>query len=273
MATTKKSAKTTKATKSPTKRATQKAIAKTAAPLDLTAASFTQRLYAHQSDAERKKIQRYFKTGAGDYGAGDTFMGVRMGQVFALAKEFIALPPAEISRLLDSEVHEVRAGALSIMDKQARDKQTPPARHQELYALYFQRMDRINNWDLVDLAAPFVVGGYLADKSRAPLYQLARSRNLWERRTAVLASYYFLRHGETADAFKLAELLLHDDQDLMHKCVGAGLRWAGDSAPAELRRFLDRHAATMPRVMLRFALEHFQPAERAHYLGLKDAPA
>jgi len=118
-----------------------------------TAAAYETQLRAHQSDVELKKIQRYFKSGAGEYGAGDEFMGVRMGQMFALSQAFVDMPPSEIEKLLDSPIHEVRAGACSIMDKQARTKQTPASRRQELYALYFRRMGRINNWDLVDLAA------------------------------------------------------------------------------------------------------------------------
>src|SRR5689334_16162466 len=145
MATSKKMAKTAKPAKNAAKKPAK------GAPLELTAANFTERLYEHQSDVELKKIQRYFKSSEGQYGAGDTFMGVRMGQVFALAKEFIDLPPEEISVLLDSDIHEVRAGALSIMDKQARDKQTPAERRKALYDLYLRRIDRINNWDLVDL--------------------------------------------------------------------------------------------------------------------------
>jgi hypothetical protein len=157
---------------------------------------FVERLHEHRSDEELAKIQRYFKIGEGEYGEGDTFIGVRMGQVFALAKEFIDMPPAEIETLLDSPVHEVRAGALSIMDKQARRKRTPPERRKELYELYLRRHDRINNWDLVDLAAPHVVGGYLIDKPRDVLHDLARSAILWERRTSIVATLYFIRHGE-----------------------------------------------------------------------------
>ena len=265
MATSKSATKAAKTAKTAAKKTAK------GAPLELTAANFTVRLYEHQSDVELKKIQRYFKSGEGQYGAGDTFMGVRMGQVFALAKEFIGLPPAEISKLLDSDVHEVRAGALSIMDKQAREKRTTAERRQGLYDLYLRRIDRINNWDLVDLAATFVVGGYLADKARAPLYKLAKSKNLWERRTAIVASYYFIRQGEAAETFKISELLVKDDEDLIHKAVGGGLRWAGDKDPAALRRFLEAHAAAMPRVMLRYALEHLKPVERATYMALKDA--
>jgi 3-methyladenine DNA glycosylase AlkD len=241
-------------------------------PNPLTAAALVQRLKALASPDEQKKYQRYFKTGPGDYGDGDVFMGVRMGSVFALAKEFIDLPPAELNQLLDSPLHEVRAGALSIMDKQARQNKTAPERRQELYNLYLRRMDRIDNWDLVDLAAPFVVGGYLFDKSRAVLYKLARSKNLWERRTAIVATAYFIRQGDVADTFKIAELLVHDDQDLIHKAVGGWLRAAGGVDPQRLLAFLDQHAPIMPRTALRYAIEHLTLAQRRYYLSLKPAP-
>jgi 3-methyladenine DNA glycosylase AlkD len=228
----------------------------------MTAERFIEELWKHQSDEELRKIQRYFKTGEGEYGEGDTFMGVRMGQVFQLAKEFIAMEPSEIERLLESDIHEVRAGALSIMDKQARRKRTPDERRRELYELYRRRIDRIDNWDLVDLAAPFVVGGYLADRNRSPLYELARSDLIWERRTAMYATTYLIRRGEVDDAFAIAEMLLDDEEELIQKAVGSCLRWAGDKAPDRLRRFLDEHAARMPRTMLRYATEKLDKAER-----------
>jgi hypothetical protein len=165
-------------------------------PTEMTAKQFIKKLETLRSATELKKIQRYFKSGEGQYGEGDEFMGVRMGQVFALAKEFIEMPPDEIEKLLESPIHEVRAGAMSIMDKQARDKKTPESRRKELYDLYMRRHDRINNWDLVDLGAPHVVVGYLFDKPRAILYKLARSKNMWERRTAIVSTFYFIRKGE-----------------------------------------------------------------------------
>src|SRR5262245_4244566 len=132
------------------------------------AQQFIKRLEAHRSPSDAKKIQHYFKLAQGD-----VFIGVRMGQVFALAKEFAAMPPDEIEKLLESPIHEVHAGGVSIMDFQARSKKTPEARRKELYELYLRRHDRINNWDLVDRAAQYVVGGYLFDKPRKPLYKLA----------------------------------------------------------------------------------------------------
>lgn len=229
-----------------------------------TAERFVERLNEHRSATGAADIQRYFK-----HGEGDVFIGVRMGQVFALAKEFIAMPPAEIERLLDNPVHEARAGAMSIMDKQARRKSTPAQRRQALYDLYLRRLDRIDNWDLVDLGAPYVVGGYLFDKPRDVLDDLARSDNVWARRTAIVSTAYFIRQGDIADTFRIAEMLLDDPHDLIHKATGGWLRAAGDRDPGPLRAFLDRHAATMPRVMLRFAIEHFDPEQRAHYLGAR----
>src|SRR5918994_3963510 len=126
-------------------------------PENLSAERFARELEAHRSSEEAKKYLRYFKTGEGQYGEGDVFIGVRMGQVFALAKEFIDMPPVEIEKLLESPVHEIRAGGLSIMDKQGRKKKTPEGRRKELFKLYLRRTDRINNWDLVDLGAPYVV--------------------------------------------------------------------------------------------------------------------
>ncbi len=239
--------------------------------VELTAERFIERLRAVQSDVELAKIQRYFKAGAGEYGEGDTFLGVRMGDVFALAKEFIELPPAEIERLLESHLHEVRAGGLSVMDKQARRKKTPESRRKELYDLYLGRMDRINNWDLVDVAAPFVVGGYLFafEKPRDVLYELARSANVWERRTAIASTAYFLRQDEADDTFRIGEVLLYDPEDIINKAVGGWLRVAGDIDRPRLLALLDAHAARMPRVTLRFALEHAGADERAHYMGVR----
>lgn len=238
---------------------------------DVNAEPFVTRLEALRSPEEEQKYLRYFKTGEGDYGAGDVFMGVRMGQVFELAKEFIGMPPDQLERLLESPIHEVRAGALSIMDKQGRRNGTPQARRKELYDLYLRRIDRINNWDLVDLGCPFVVGRYLEDKPRDLLYRLARSGNLWERRTAIVSTSYFIRKGDVDDTFGIAEVLVNDPHDLIHKAVGGWLRAAGATDLQRLLRFLDEHVATMPRTALRYAIEHLDKAQREHYMSLKQS--
>jgi 3-methyladenine DNA glycosylase AlkD len=236
-----------------------------------TAREFLGRLETLRSPEELQKYKRYFKTGPGEYGEGDVFMGVRMGQVFALAKEFADMDLAGIEALLDEPFHEPRAGAVRIMATQARGKRTPDAQRRALYELYLRRHDRINDWDLVDLGAWDVVGRWLVDKPHDVLDELARSSNMWERRTAILATMAFIRAGEVDDTFRIAEALLIDEQDLIHKAIGWALRAAGDSDRARLRAFLDRHAATMPRTTLRYALEHFEDQERAHYMGLRKA--
>jgi 3-methyladenine DNA glycosylase AlkD len=199
----------------------------------------------------------------------DQILGVRMGQVFALAKEYQEMPLDEIENLLDSPIHEARVGAVSIMDYQARSKKTPAERKKEIFDLYIRRHDRIDSWDLVDRGAPYIVGSYLYDKPRSVLYRLARSARMSERRTAIVSTLYFIGKGDVEDAFKIAELLLDDGQDLIHKAIGWALRFAGDKDRPRLERFLDRYAETMPRVTMRYATEKFDKQKRDYYLGLK----
>lgn len=201
----------------------------------------------------------------------DVIMGIRMGQVFSLAKEFMDMPLGEVEKLLESPIHEVRVGAVSIMDFQARGKKTSDERRKELFDLYIKRHDRINTWDLVDRSAIHVVGSYLFDKPRKVLYKLARSKKMYERRTAIVTTLYFTGKGDVVDAFKLAEILLYDKEDLIHKANGWALRFAGDKDRQQLVKFLNKYAASMPRTTLRYALEHFDIKQRDHYLGMKKA--
>jgi 3-methyladenine DNA glycosylase AlkD len=234
-----------------------------------SAGRFVRELEKLRSPEQRDKYQRYFKMGEGQYGEGDVFVGVRMGQVFALAKRFIDMTPNELEKLLESEVHEARAGALSIMDKQGRRNKTPEVRREELFDLYLRRTDRINNWDLVDLGAPYVIGRHLFDKPRDVLHGLARAENVWERRTAIVATSYFIRQDDLDDTFAIAEALIRDDHDLIHKATGGWLREAGKKDRQRLLGFLERHSAAMPRTMLRYATEHLGEEQRARYLGMK----
>jgi 3-methyladenine DNA glycosylase AlkD len=235
-------------------------------PTKTAAAKFIDQLNSCALPAARTKIQQHFKTGAGEYAEGDVFIGVQMGKVFALAKEYIEMPPDEIEKLLESRIHEVRVGAVSIMDWQARSRKTTADRRRELYGLYLRRHDRINNWDLVDRSAPYVVGGYLFDKPRDPLYELAHSKTIWERRTAIVSTYFFIRQNQVEDTFAIAEILVNDEEDLINKAVGGWIREAGKRDPLKLLDFLDKYAATMPRVALRYAIEHLDKAVRDHYL-------
>lgn len=234
---------------------------------DLTATQFVVRMNAVQDPAERDKIQRYFRTGPGDYTEGDAFMGVRMGLVFGLATDFIDLDLDGIETLLDDPIHEMRAGACNIMAKQANRKRTTTQRRQELYDLYLRRHDRINNWDLVDLAARKVIGAQLTEKPREILYVLAGSDNLWERRTAITAASV-IHKGDLDDFYAIAEILLHDAEDIINKCVGGWIRDAGKIDQSRMLAFLDKHAASMPRVTLSFAMEHLGTEQKAHYRAL-----
>src|SRR5258706_1979435 len=201
----------------------------------------------------------------------DLIMGVRMGQIFALAKEFTDTSLSEVEKLLVSPIHKVRVGAVSIMDFQARNKKTIAERRKELFGLYIRRHDRINTWDLVDRSAIWVVGSYLFDKPRKILYKLARSKFMPERRTAIVATLYFIGKKDVDDAFKLAEFMLYDKEDLIHKANGWALRFAGDKDSQQLVKFLNKYAATMPRTTLRYALEHFDKKQRDHYLKMTKA--
>jgi len=195
---------------------------------------------------------------------------VRMGSIFALGKEFREMPVAEIEKLLESPIHEMRVAAMSIMGQSAKAKKCPEERLAELYELYIRRHDRINNWDLVDLAAYYVVGHYLADKPRDILYKLARSTNMWERRTSIVATAHFiLKMKQVDDTFAIAEILVDDPEDLVHKATGWMLRAAGEVDRSGLVAFLDRFAATMPRVLLRYSIEKLAKDDRERYLNLK----
>jgi 3-methyladenine DNA glycosylase AlkD len=238
---------------------------------DLTAKTFIAKLKTFQSDDELGKIQRYFKSAEGQYAHGDTFIGVRMGTVFALAKAFVQMSPAEIEKLMDSDLHEARAGAMSIMGQQAMLKSTTEAGRKELYDLYLRRHDRINNWDLVDLAAKPVIGQFLADKPRKPLYKLAKSKNMWERRTALYACLWFImKLKETADTAAICELLINEKEEIIQKAVGTMVRCIGIDRP-RLHAFLHTHAAAMPRITLRYAIEHLGPADKKKYMAMGKA--
>jgi 3-methyladenine DNA glycosylase AlkD len=208
---------------------------------------------------------RFFKTGPGEYGEGDVFVGVRVPVIRKVAKEFKTLPLSEVEIILHSEIHEERLLALVIMVTQYEkgDSQTK----KQIYDLYLANTAHINNWDLVDLSAAHIVGGYLANRSRRPLYRLANSSCLWERRIAVLATFNFIRQDEFDDTLNIAGMLLEDKEDLIHKAVGWMLREVGKRDLAAEEGFLADHAGDMPRTMLRYAIEKLPKPKRQMYLG------
>lgn len=222
-------------------------------------------LRALGNPADAAFLAGFFKTGPGQYGAGDVLIGVRVPVIRKVAGEFKDLPLSELEWLLHSAIHEDRLAALVILVMQAAkaDAKTKKA----IYDLYLANTKFINNWDLVDLSAPQLVGAYLADKSRRPLYRLARSSWLWDRRISILATFHFIRLGEFADTLKIAAMLLGDREDLIHKAVGWMLREVGKRDVAVLEEFLSRHGRTMPRTMLRYAIERLPEGKRRRFLG------
>ena len=223
-------------------------------------------LAAVSSPAKAAVLQRFFKTGPGQYGEGDVFIGVVVPEQRKIAKRHAASLPLEgIAKLLASEVHEERLTGLLILV--SKYQKAAVAHRAEIAAFYQRSLPRINNWDLVDLSAPQILGAWLLDKDKAPLYSLAQSPHLWSRRVAIVATHSFIRAGEFADTLAIAELLLKDRDDLIHKAVGWMLREVGKRSESVLESFLAKRAAVMPRTALRYAIERLAPEKRRTYLG------
>lgn len=217
------------------------------------------------ADAEDARfLQRFFKTGPGQYGAGDVFLGIRVPATRRASRLGDVLSLADVRTLLHSRFHEERLLALLILVR--RFERGDEALRKRVFDLYLREARFVNNWDLVDLSAPNIVGVWLVDRPRDLLDRLARSPDLWERRIAVLATSAFIRRGQFDDTLRLCGLLLDDSHDLMHKACGWMLREVGKRDRAALEGFLDRHVARMPRTMLRYAIERFPEARRQHWL-------
>jgi 3-methyladenine DNA glycosylase AlkD len=209
-------------------------------------------------------LQRFFKTGPGQYGEGDVFLGIKVPPLRALAKRHRDAGLDTVAALLASRYHEERLFALLLLMQffqRADDKEQADA-----YRLYLANTQRINNWDLVDISAPHIVGCHLQDRPRKLLHTLARSPLLWERRIAIIATFHFIRRNDFDDTLRIAETLLQDEHDLMHKAVGWMLREVGKADLAAEEEFLRKHYRDMPRTMLRYAIERMPETERKNYL-------
>jgi 3-methyladenine DNA glycosylase AlkD len=233
----------------------------------MDARSLQAELRRHADAKAAANLARFFKTYEGGYGEGDQFLGLKAPVIRAVCRSFGTLPLAEIEQLLESPIHEDRMAALIVLSGQAL--KADPAIKKQLYEFYLRHTSRVNNWDLVDVSCRDVVGAYLLDKPRNELYKLAKSDNIWERRIAIVSTWEFLRHNQLDDTLALAEILLHDKHDLIQKAVGWMLRELGKRERAQLVTFLDTHAHAMPRTMLRYAIEHFPPDQRQHYLCVR----
>jgi 3-methyladenine DNA glycosylase AlkD len=232
--------------------------------MPLTATAISRRLRSQAKPESVAILQRFFKTGPGEYGEGDRFIGVTLPVIRAVGRECHGTPIDELLKLLRSPVHEERTLALLMLVDAFKSGDEPARRR--IYNLYLANTRFINNWDLVDCSAAQIVGGWLRGRSTAPLIRLAKSKSLWERRIAMIATFDGIRRGEFDDTFRIAALLLHDDHDLIHKAVGWMLREVGKRVGASERAFLADRYKTMPRTMLRYAIERFPEVERRRYL-------
>src|SRR5918994_3498017 len=211
-------------------------------------------------------LQRFFKTGQGQYGEGDIFIGVIVPQSRHVAKKFSQLPLGDVRTLLYSRIHEERLVALLILARRYSSSASGSGEeNEEIVKFYLDNIKQVNNWDLVDLSAPNILGAHLIDRDRMLLYRLARSENVWERRIAILATYHFIRNGDFSDTLKIAEMLLHDRHDLIHKAAGWMLREVGKRDAAAEEAFLEKHFSVIPRTMLRYAIERLPESTRRRY--------
>lgn len=216
-----------------------------------------------EADLEKAKIlQRFFKTGPGQYGEGDVFLGVTAPEIMKIAEKYHNLGLADVIKLLHSKIHEERVATLRIMiDKFQKGKEK-----EKIYKTYLKNSKYVNNWDLVDMSADKIAGDYLFNRPKGILYKLARSKNLWQRRIAIMATFNFIKKNEFEETFKIIEILLNDDHDLIHKAVGWMLREIGKRNLKAEEDFLNKHCKKMPRTALRYAIEKFPEKKRKRYL-------
>jgi len=217
------------------------------------------------ADSEKEKVfRRFFKTGKGEYGEGDQFLGITVPRLRAISKKYQGLDLKDLQKLLDSKIHEHRLSALMILKLKylAAEEKTKKI----IVDFYLKNSRQINNWDLVDLSSQYILGNWLLDKDRKILYQLAKSKNLWEKRIAIISTFEFIRHNQCIDTLKISEILLDDKHDLIHKAVGWMLRELGKRDKKIEINFLNKYYKAMPRTMLRYAIEKFNDKERKFYL-------
>ena len=219
---------------------------------------------SHVNPEQAKVYLRFFKTGKGEYGEGDQFLGIKVPVSRGIAKQFKELLLAEIQELLNSQVHEERLIGLFILVEQYR--KADEMKKRTIYEFYLKNAKRVNNWDLVDLSAEKIIGVYLLDKNKQVLFKLAKSKNLWEKRISIMSTFHFIRNNFYDTTLEIADVLLTDEHDLIHKAVGWMLREIGNRNLAEEEKFLKKRYKTMPRTMLRYAIEKFPEEKRQAYL-------
>ncbi len=226
-------------------------------------------LNLHANKAKALLCQRFFKTAPGQYGHGDIFLGLTVPQQRKIAKQYLHLTLSELQSILQTNIHEQRLTSLIILTEQYKraTKENNPSQQKAIYTLYLNNTKYINNWDLVDVTAPQIVGNYLLDKDRNILYQLAKSSHLWEKRISIVSTFTFIRNHQFHDTLVISKLLLNDHHDLIHKAVGWMLREVGKKDQSILEQFLKQHLNQLPRTTLRYAIEKFPEQKRKEYLN------
>ena len=220
-----------------------------------------------KNPSKAKILQGFFKTGKGEYGEGDIFLGITVPISRIMAKKYAHLSFSELKKLLSGKIHEERLIALLILVENF--KKGSESEKKKIYNFYLTSTHRINNWDLVDLSAEKIVGAYIFDKPKNILKKLAQSKNVWERRIAIISTFYFIKNNHFEETLAIARMLLDDTHDLIHKAVGWSLREIGKRSLVTLEKFIDKYTSTMPRTTLRYAIERFPEAKRKRYLSMK----
>jgi len=218
-----------------------------------------------QNKENARNLARFFKTKKGEYGEGDVFLGIKVPEQRETARKFFKEASLkDLKELLQSEIHEFRLTALIMLVE--KYKKAGEDEKEKVFNFYLNNIKRINNWDLVDLSAPNIVGEYLSDKDKKILFALAKSKNIWERRIAVISTFAFIRRNQFKETLMLSKILLNDEHDLIHKAVGWALREVGKKDEKKEKEFLEKFCSKMPRTMLRYAIEKFGDKERARFL-------
>jgi 3-methyladenine DNA glycosylase AlkD len=233
----------------------------------MTAQHILNELLSVADEAKARHLQRFFKTGAGQYGEGDVFLGIVVPTTRLIARANRQTPLEELDILIKSKYHEARLCTLLIITEQC--KKTAGKEQDELYQFYMQHTNFINNWDLVDLSCPVTVGEYLVNKERTILYEMAEKQHLWEQRIAMVSTHAFIKRNDFDDTFALSEKLITHPHDLIHKASGWMLREVGKRDRRALTAFLEKNATRLPRTALRYAIEHYPETERQYFLKRK----
>ena len=236
-----------------------------------TLAAVRKRLLELHNPKDAEFLQRFFRTAPGEYGAGDKFLGIRVPATRALAREFHDLTIDDSALLLQHEWHEARLLAVILLSN--RYAKGSPADRKQIFDLYVSNASRVNNWDLVDASAANIVGAHLETRKRTLLDKLARSKNLWERRIAIVSTFRFIRNDEFDDTLRISRALMRDEHDLIHKAVGWMLREVGKRDASVLEKFLDEHAHELPRTALRYAIERMPPKKKQRFMAAKQERA